>query len=136
METGMNPFTPRQRFIAALERRPLSGRVPHFELVFYLTIAKRYEHSAIFVQPNPDTFDGCDRVIELIRQKTGERYFMMRHGGRRIHFLDQQLCLYRHAPGIVRVDAGGVEKKRELSVKKLSGDGHIQNHLIFSLFDL
>src|SRR5512140_2862182 len=31
-------MTPRERFIAALERRPLSGRVPHFELVFYLTM--------------------------------------------------------------------------------------------------
>lgn len=29
---------PRERFISALERRPLSGRVPHFELVFYLTM--------------------------------------------------------------------------------------------------
>jgi uroporphyrinogen decarboxylase len=29
---------PRDRFIAALERRPLSGRVPHFELVFFLTM--------------------------------------------------------------------------------------------------
>jgi uroporphyrinogen decarboxylase len=41
METivaGMNPATPRERFIAALERRPISGRVPHFELVFYLTM--------------------------------------------------------------------------------------------------
>ena len=31
-------ITPRQRFIAALERKPLAGRVPHFELVFYLTM--------------------------------------------------------------------------------------------------
>ena len=31
-------MTPRERFIAALERRPLSGRVPHFELVFFLTM--------------------------------------------------------------------------------------------------
>jgi len=31
-------MTPRERFIAALERRPLTGRVPHFELVFYLTM--------------------------------------------------------------------------------------------------
>ena len=31
--------TPRERFIAALERRkPLTGRVPTFELVFYLTM--------------------------------------------------------------------------------------------------
>jgi len=31
-------MTPRERFIAALERRPLQGRVPHFELVFFLTM--------------------------------------------------------------------------------------------------
>jgi len=31
-------MTPRERFIAALERRPLIGRVPHFELVFFLTM--------------------------------------------------------------------------------------------------
>ncbi|OPZ16318.1 MAG: methylcobalamin:coenzyme M methyltransferase [candidate division BRC1 bacterium ADurb.BinA364] len=29
---------PRDRFIAALERRPLAGRVPHFELEFFLTM--------------------------------------------------------------------------------------------------
>lgn len=31
-------MTPRDRFIAALERKPLTGRVPHFELVFFLTM--------------------------------------------------------------------------------------------------
>ncbi|MHB1318243.1 MAG: uroporphyrinogen decarboxylase family protein [Anaerolineae bacterium] len=31
-------LTSRERFIAALERRPLAGRVPHFELVFFLTM--------------------------------------------------------------------------------------------------
>ncbi len=30
--------TPRERFAAALDRRPIAGRVPHFELVFYLTM--------------------------------------------------------------------------------------------------
>ena len=35
---GASAPTPRQRFIAALERRPLPGRVPHFELVFFLTM--------------------------------------------------------------------------------------------------
>ncbi len=30
--------TPRERFLAALERRPLPGLVPHFELVFFLTM--------------------------------------------------------------------------------------------------
>jgi len=33
-----NAITPRERFTAALERRPIAGRVPHFELVFFLTM--------------------------------------------------------------------------------------------------
>jgi len=111
-------MTPRNDFIAALERRPPAGRVPTFELVFYLTMeafgrvhplhrdyrqwfqmeeqerqlhrrdiadlyvatAERYEHSAIFIHPNPDDFDECARLIELIRDRSGDRYFLMRHG--------------------------------------------------------
>jgi uroporphyrinogen decarboxylase len=110
--------TPRGRFIAALERRPLEGRVPTFELVFYLTmeaigkvhplhrdygqwfqmeekerqlhrrdmadifiaVAEKYEHSAIFVHPNPDSFEEEGRLVEIIREKTGDRFFLMEHG--------------------------------------------------------
>jgi len=109
---------PRDRFIAALERRPLTGRVPHFELVFFLTMeafggvhpshrnyaqwfqmeeserelhrrdmarlyiatAERYEHSAIFLHPNPDTPEETMRLVDLIRERTGDRYFLLRHG--------------------------------------------------------
>ena len=112
------PPTPRERFIAALERRPLSGLVPHFELVFFLTMeafgkvhpshraysqwnqmeererelhrhdmadiyiatAERFGHSAIFIHPNPDTVEETMRLIDLIREKSGERYYIMRHG--------------------------------------------------------
>jgi uroporphyrinogen decarboxylase len=110
--------TPREAFIAALERRPPAGRVPHFELVFYLTMealgkvhplqrdyrqwsqmedkerelhrrdmaqtfiatAERYEHSAIFVHPNPGRREETQRLIELIREASGDRYFLMIHG--------------------------------------------------------
>jgi uroporphyrinogen decarboxylase len=109
---------PRERFIAALERRPMAGRVPHFELVFFLTMeafgrvhpshrsygqwfqmtegerrlhredmadlfirtAERYEHSAIFLHPNPDTPDETLHLVDLVRRRTGDRYFIMRHG--------------------------------------------------------
>lgn len=111
-------MTPRERFIAALERRPLEGRVPHFELVFFLTMeafgkvhfsqrhyaqwdqmeekerqlhrnemadlyiatAERYEHNAIFLHPNPGSLDEVVRLIDLIRDKSGDRYFLMMHG--------------------------------------------------------
>jgi hypothetical protein len=37
-ESRPRTMAPRKRFIAALERRPLTGRVPYFELVFFLTM--------------------------------------------------------------------------------------------------
>jgi uroporphyrinogen decarboxylase len=110
--------TPRERFIAALERRPVPGRVPHFELVFYLTMeafgkvhpqhrgygqwkqmsenerrlhraemagiyiatAERYEHDAIFIHPNPGSEDEVFLLIDLLRERIGDRYFIMMHG--------------------------------------------------------
>ncbi len=111
-------MTPRERFIAALERNPLTGRVPHFELVFfptmeafgkvhpthrgygqwhqmterermlhrneiadiYIATARRYEHSAIFLHPNPGFPDETKRLIDLVREKSGDEFFLMMHG--------------------------------------------------------
>ena len=111
-------MTPRDRFVAALERRPVPGRVPHFELVFFLTMeafgkvhpshrqyrqwdqmaeterrlhrdemadiyiatAERFEHDAIFLHQNPNTLDETMRLIDTVREKCGDRYFLMIHG--------------------------------------------------------
>lgn len=111
-------MTPREKFIACLERKPITGRVPHFELVFYLTmeafgkvhpdhrsyfqwgqmseteknlhrneiadiyikIAQTYEHSAIMLLPNPCTQEELLKTIDLIKQKSGDDYFLMMHG--------------------------------------------------------
>jgi len=110
--------TPKERFIAALERKPVKGRVPHFELVFFLTMeafgkvhpshrsyhqwdqmseterrlhrkeiaeihiktAVEFEHSAIFLHPNPGTADEKKRLIEIVREISGDEYFLMMHG--------------------------------------------------------
>ncbi|MDP6777774.1 MAG: uroporphyrinogen decarboxylase family protein [Candidatus Latescibacteria bacterium] len=111
-------MTPRERFIAALERRPLEGRVPHFELVFFLTMeafgrvhpshrryhqwdqmedserelhrrdvaglligtARRYDHSAIFLHANPSGEEEAKRIADIVREQSGEEYFLMLHG--------------------------------------------------------
>lgn len=111
-------MTPRERFIAALECRPVAGRVPHFELVFFLTMeafgrvhpshrhyaqweqmeprerelhrrdmadlyvktAERFEHSAIFLHPNPNSEEETLRLIDHVRDLSGDRYFLMLHG--------------------------------------------------------
>ncbi len=96
----------------------MTGRVPHFELVFFLTMeafgrvhpshrsyqqwvqmteherelhrddmaelfiatAERFEHSAIFLHPNPGSEDEILRLIDKVREKSGDRYFLMIHG--------------------------------------------------------
>lgn len=111
--------TPRQRFLDTLDRKPPRGRVPHFELVFFLTMeafgkvhpshrnygqwlqmeekerqlhradmadlfirtAERYEHSAIFLHPNPGDLEEVMRLIDTVREKSGDRYCLMIHGG-------------------------------------------------------
>ena len=56
-------MTPRERFIAALERRPIPGRVPHFELVFFLTME-------VFgkLHPYHRNYEQWDQMTELERQ--------------------------------------------------------------------
>ncbi len=46
----------------------------------YLEVAKKYKHSAIFVHPNPGDFDNIVRILEIIREKSGDEYFLMLHG--------------------------------------------------------
>jgi len=46
----------------------------------YIMTAKRYDHGAIFLHPNPDTEDETKRLIDLVREKTGDEYFLMLHG--------------------------------------------------------
>ena len=46
----------------------------------YIDTAKRYGHSAIFIHPNPWGLDETQRLLELIREKTGDEYFIMMHG--------------------------------------------------------
>ena len=115
-------MTPREKFIMALEGKQPPGRVPHFELVFYLTMeafgrvhpthrqfgqwsqmsdrerdlhrrdiadlyvatARRYEHSAIFLHGpggwGQDYVQEVNRTLEVIRELSGDEYFLMHHG--------------------------------------------------------
>jgi len=111
-------MTHKEKFIAALEHRPITGLVPHFELVFFLTMeafgkvhpchrdyrqwdqmtekerelhrndmadlyvatAKKYNHSAIFIHQIPDRQEEACLMIEKIRERTGDEYFLIMHG--------------------------------------------------------
>lgn len=111
-------MTERERFLKTLHREYVPGLVPHFELVFFLTmetlgkvhpshrfyeqwnqmsakeqklqmddmaycyieIAKRYHHSAILLHPNPSDFESTVRLLETVREKSGNEYCLMLHG--------------------------------------------------------
>jgi uroporphyrinogen decarboxylase len=166
---------PRQRFIAALNRQPLTGRVPHFELVFFLTMeafgkvhpshrsygqwgqmeekerelhrrdmadvyiatAERYEHSAIFIHPNPDSDEETMRLVDLIREKTGDRYFIMRHGDATFslpsgeHMMDFAYRLMDERDTMLREAADAVERKLE-SAQRLCKHGGLDGFALCS----
>ena len=46
----------------------------------YIDTAVRYDHSAIFIHPNPGGFEWTQRLLEAIREKTGNEYYIMMHG--------------------------------------------------------
>lgn len=111
-------MTERERFIKTLKCEKVEGRVPQFELVYFLTmekfgkvhpchrnyeqwnqmsreeqklhiddmaqlyidIAKAYDHSAIFVQTPVNKIDHMQQLLEAIREKSGDEYYLMMHG--------------------------------------------------------
>ena len=46
----------------------------------YIGTAEKYRHSAIFVHPNPGDFENTVRLLETIREKTGDKYYLTMHG--------------------------------------------------------
>ena len=168
-------MTPRERFIAALEHRDLVGRVPHFELVFFLTMeafgkvhpshrgygqwgqmeekerqlhradmadlylatAERFEHSAIFLHPNPNSEEETLRLIDLIREKSGDRFFLMLHGdatygvpsgGSMVEFA----CRIADAPGKLRADARSMVESSLKRGERLAAHGGLDGFALCS----
>ena len=111
-------MTPRQKFLMALDGGQPPGRVPHFELVFLLTmeafgivhprqrryaqwgqmtetervlhrndmanlfvaIAERFEHSAIYLSGYPCEESDALRILESIRNQSGDTYCLLMGG--------------------------------------------------------
>lgn len=46
----------------------------------YVDVARRFEHDAIFMQGNPNELEENFRLLDEIRNITGDQYFIMMHG--------------------------------------------------------
>ena len=108
-------MTNREAFIRTLNCEKIGGRVPHFELEYFLTmekfrkvhphqrifrqwdqmsceekrthiediadtyiaIAKAYDHYALHVGANPYSLENLQLLLEIIREKTADEYFLL-----------------------------------------------------------
>lgn len=172
---SVTPLTPRERFIRALERKPLTGRVPHFELVFFLTMeafgkvhpshrsyhqwlqmkpaerelhlrdiaslyiatAERFEHGAIFLHPNPGTEEATFRLIEIIREMSGNRYYLMLHGDATFGIPDGkgvEEFSYRleDEPEKVKAEAGSMVDRALQSAERMRDHGGLDGFALCS----
>ena len=72
----------------------------------YIETAEKYNHSAIFVHPNPGDLESLIWTLETIREKSGDKYFIMMHGDSTLeipdgdNIMDFSLKLYDDMEGL------------------------------------
>lgn len=73
---------PSHRFYSQWNQMSYAEQKLHIEEMadIYIMTAKRYNHDAIFVHPNPGDLENTKWLLETIREKTGDEYFLMMHG--------------------------------------------------------
>ena len=92
----------------------------HFDYIadMYIETAEKYGHSAIFVHPNPGDYDSIVRILETIREKSGDKYFLMMHGDPTFeipngdNMMDFTVRLYE--------DMDGLKKEQEERLNRLA----------------
>jgi len=159
-------MTGKEKIIKALKHEPIKGHVPHFELVFYLTmesigkvhplhrdfsqwdqmsinekehqlsdaadcyiiIAEKYQHSAILVFPLVDDENTTKRLLEVIREKSGDEYFLFMHGDSTFSIpdgddmMDFSVRMYEDPDSLIEESKHETEKRLEFA-RKLQGTG-------------
>ena len=106
-------MTQRQRFITALEGGQVHGRVPHFELVFFLTmeafgrVHPSHRHYAQWGQMSPRERDLHRRDIADLYVATARRY--------------EHAAIFFHPPGGWEADPDGECLRALEAIRRLSG---------------
>ena len=73
---------PSHRFYEQWNQMSYQERSLHMDEMaqIYVDVARAYDHSAIFVHPNPNDVENTQWLLELIREKSGDEYYIMMHG--------------------------------------------------------
>lgn len=123
---------PSHRFYEQWNQMSLSEKKLHMNEMaqFYVDTAKAYGHSAIFIHPNPGDLENTQWLLELIREKTGDEYYIMMHGDPTWAIPDGEgmmefsMRMYEDAEGLNAESAARVEQSLEFA-RKLDEKGHL-----------
>ena len=96
----------------------------------YIDTAKRYGHSAIFVHPNPGDYENTRWLLETIREKSGDEYFLMMHGDPTWPIPDGDSMLKFSVEMYEAPERLNEESERRMEqclefAEKLNGNGHL-----------
>ena len=116
---------PSHRFYEQWNQMSLSEKKLHMNEMaqLYVDTAKAYGHSAIFIHPNPGDLENTQWLLELIREKTGDEYYIMMHGDPTWAIPDGEgmmefsMRMYEDAEGLNAESAARVEQSLEFARK-------------------
>ena len=97
----------------------------------YVETAKQYHHSAIFVQPNPGDYDSVVRLLEIIREMSGDEYYVMMHGDPTMaiptgdDMMDVAARLYEDPEGIIAEEEAARKNMVEFAEKLKKHGGNL-----------
>jgi len=89
----------------------------------FIQTARRYEHSAIFLHPNPGTEDEQIRLVDLVRERTGDEFFLLLYCDPTYgipsgtDMVSQAAWFYEHLEE-AKAEAPPAEKAKEEAVKE------------------
>lgn len=102
----------------------------------YIQTAQRYGHSAIFIHPNPWDAENTQRLLEEIRKKSGDEYYLMmdRDPTWAIpdgdHMMEFSTMMYEEREKLQDMSARRLESSLELA-RKLDDWGHLLDGFCF-----
>ncbi|MBR2950981.1 MAG: hypothetical protein IKC46_14185 [Lachnospiraceae bacterium] len=123
---------PSQRRYAQWNQMSQTERKLHMDEMaqIYIDTARRYNHSAIFVHPNPYDFENTHWLLETIREKTGDEFYIMMHGDvtwaipNGDEMMDFSIKMYEEPEELHEESKKQVEKMSE-KARKLHERGHL-----------
>ena len=129
---AMGKMHPEHRSYHQWNQMSAAGQRAHLNDIAntYIEIAKKYNHDAIFLQAVPGGLDNVQIVLEMIREKTGEDYFIMMHGDPTWampdgeNMVDFSVQMYEEPEKLNDISKRRVERTLE-NAAKLNQNGHL-----------